>query len=92
MNQALAHGIGFILVKPAQEPTQVDKAGNVHTAVGKMSFEDKQLVENASVLVEAILKAKPATAKGKYLLSAHVSSTMGPGVKLDEVELAREEV
>ena len=69
----------------------MDKAGNVHTAVGKLSFEHGQLVDNASALVDAILKAKPATAKGKYLMSAHVSSTMGPGVKLDEVELARVE-
>ena len=79
-------------IKAGKVEFRVDKAGNVHTAVGKMSFEDKQLVENASALVEAILKAKPATAKGKFLLSAHVSSTMGPGVKLDEVELARAEV
>ena len=78
-------------IKAGKVEFRVDKAGNVHTAVGKMSFADEQLVANASALVEAILKAKPATAKGKYVLSAHVSSTMGPGVKLDEAELARVE-
>ena len=78
-------------IKAGKVEFRVDKAGNVHTAVGKMSFDDGQLVANASALVDAILKAKPATAKGKYLMSAYVSSTMGPGVKLDEAELAQVE-
>ena len=78
-------------IKAGKVEFRVDKAGNVQTAVGKMSFEEDQLVENAGALIDAILKAKPAASKGKYVRSAYLSSTMGPGVKLDEVELEQSE-
>ncbi len=62
---------------------RVDKAGNVHTPIGKRSFPAEQLIGNAMALIEAIVRAKPAAAKGNYLRSVTVSTTMGPGVKLD---------
>ncbi|MBI3635932.1 MAG: 50S ribosomal protein L1 [Candidatus Rokubacteria bacterium] len=62
---------------------RVDKAGNIHTPVGKKSFPAEQLVANAMALIEAIVRAKPAAAKGNYLRSVTVSTTMGPGVRLD---------
>jgi len=62
---------------------RVEKAGIVHAPVGKISFSKDQLVENASILLEALLKAKPASAKGKYLKGISISSTMGPGIKID---------
>jgi large subunit ribosomal protein L1 len=62
---------------------RVDKAGNVHTPVGKRSFNEQQLRDNAMALIEAIVRAKPAAAKGTYLRSLTVSSTMSPGVPVD---------
>jgi len=66
---------------------KVDKAGVIHASVGKVSFTVDQLSENLTLLLESIMKAKPASAKGKYLKSASISSTMGPGVKLDLNEI-----
>lgn len=62
---------------------RVDKAGVVHAPVGKVSFAADRLVENAHALMESIVKAKPSAAKGKYLKSVTLSSTMGPGVDID---------
>jgi large subunit ribosomal protein L1 len=62
---------------------RVDKAGIVHCPIGKRSFEVKQLVENASALFEAIVRAKPSSSKGAYIKKISVSSTMGPGVWID---------
>jgi large subunit ribosomal protein L1 len=62
---------------------RAEKAGIVHMCVGKVSFTDEQIKENFKAALGAILRAKPATAKGKYLISATLSSTMGPGVPLD---------
>src|SRR5512145_689441 len=62
---------------------RVDKAGNIHTPVGKRSFSKEQISANALALLEAIVRAKPAAAKGQYLRSITVSSTMGPGIKVD---------
>jgi large subunit ribosomal protein L1 len=62
---------------------RVDKGGVIHVAVGKVSFPAAKLVENADTLINAVLKAKPAAAKGKYVQSATICSTMGPGVALD---------
>ena len=62
---------------------RVDKAGNVHVPVGKVSFEEQKLLDNASAVIDSIIKAKPASAKGTYLLRVAVSSTMGPGVRVD---------
>jgi large subunit ribosomal protein L1 len=62
---------------------RVDKAGNVHAPIGKRSFPAEHLIANALALIEAILRAKPASAKGNYLRSLTVSSTMGPGIPID---------
>jgi len=62
---------------------RVEKAGIVHARIGKVSFEAKQIAENATALIDALLRAKPSTAKGIYLRSITLSSTMGPGVKID---------
>ncbi len=66
---------------------RVDKSGVIHAPLGKLSFEAKKLQENVEALVTAILKAKPASAKGKYVRSVNLASTMGPGVRLDEAIL-----
>lgn len=63
---------------------RVDKAGIVHAPVGKKSFETKKLAENFMVLLESLVKAKPASAKGQYVKSITISTTMGPGVKVDQ--------
>jgi len=62
---------------------RVDKTGNVHVPVGKASFERDKLIENIKTFMESIVRAKPSAAKGLYLRSAHVSSTMGPSVPVD---------
>src|SRR4029450_192335 len=64
---------------------RVDKAGNIHTPVGKRSSNEQQLRDNAMALIEAIVRAKPSAAKGNYLRSLTVSSTMSPGVPIDAV-------
>jgi large subunit ribosomal protein L1 len=74
-------------VKAGKVEFRVDKTAIVHVPLGKLSFEDEKLVENARALVQAVVRAKPATAKGKYLLSIHVASTMGPGVSVDPVAM-----
>ena len=67
---------------------RVDKAGNVHVPVGKRSFPAEQLVANAIALLDAIVRAKPAAAKGQYLRSVTVAPTMGPGIKVDTQRVA----
>ncbi len=67
---------------------RVDKAGNIHTPVGKRSFNEQQLADNAMALIEAIVRAKPSASKGIYLRSLTVSTTMGPGVPLDAQAVA----
>ncbi|MBT4857126.1 50S ribosomal protein L1 [Candidatus Uhrbacteria bacterium] len=62
---------------------KLDNTSNIHLIVGKASFEEKQLMENTSVVVEAIKKAKPAAAKGIYIKSATITSSMGPAVRID---------
>lgn len=62
---------------------RVDKTGVIHAPVGKVSFEKDLLLENASTLINAIVRAKPSAAKGKYVRTATICSTMGPGVPLD---------
>src|SRR5438046_88335 len=74
-------------IKAGKVEFRVDKTGIVHAPVGKTSFETDRLVANAHALVESIVKAKPPAAKGKYLKSVTVSSTMGPGVKIDTTHL-----
>ena len=62
---------------------RVEKAGIIHMSIGKVSFPTEHLLNNFQALVSALLKAKPATAKGRYLRDITVSSTMGPGVRID---------
>jgi len=62
---------------------KTEKAGLIHVPIGKVSFDDQKLIENAMAVIDAIIKAKPPTSKGKYLKKVAVSSTMGPGVKID---------
>jgi len=62
---------------------RVDKTGVIHAPVGKVSFERDLLLENASTLINAVVRAKPSAAKGKYVRTATICSTMGPGVQLD---------
>src|SRR4029079_11635014 len=70
-------------IKAGKVEFRVDKTGIVHAPVGKWSFETAKLVANAHALVDSVVKAKPPAAKGKYLKSVTVSSTMGPGVRID---------
>ena len=70
-------------IKAGKVEFRVDKTGIVHAPVGKISFPAQSLVENAHALVDSVVKAKPAAAKGKYVKSVTMSSTMGPGVLID---------
>ena len=70
-------------IKAGKVEYRVDKTGIVHAPVGKVSFGPEKLLENARALIDSILRAKPAAAKGKYVKSIALSSTMGPGVKVD---------
>ncbi len=75
-------------IKAGKVEFRVDKTAIIHVAVGKLSFDDNQLLENTRTLLQAVMKAKPSAAKGKYVKSVYVSSTMGPGVAIhpEEVE------
>src|SRR6202162_1410453 len=70
-------------VKAGKVEFRVDKTGVIHVPVGKVNFETPKLIENASSLIQAVIKAKPAAAKGKYVKSVTICSTMGPGIHLD---------
>lgn len=70
-------------IKAGKIEYRADKAGNVHAAIGKVSFDTEKLAENLQVLAEALIKAKPAAAKGTYMKSCNVSSTMGPSVPVN---------
>jgi large subunit ribosomal protein L1 len=78
-------------IKAGKVEFRVDKTGIVHAPVGKTSFDASRLLENAHALVDSVVKAKPPAAKGRYLKSITVSSTMGPGVRIDtaSVETAK---
>jgi large subunit ribosomal protein L1 len=67
---------------------RVEKAGIVHTSVGKMNFEADKLAENVRAFLNTIVKLKPASAKGQYIKSIYLSSTMGPGLKINKEEIA----
>jgi large subunit ribosomal protein L1 len=69
---------------------KVDKAGNVHVPIGKVSFQAGQIKDNAQTVFDSLLKAKPSSSKGKYIKSATLSSTMGPGIPLDSVGIAKQ--
>lgn len=70
-------------IKAGKIEFRVDKTGNVHAPIGKASFSAEQLVDNLQAFLETIVRAKPSAAKGTYLRSATLSSTMGPGVRVD---------
>ncbi|MCP8618058.1 50S ribosomal protein L1 [Salirhabdus salicampi] len=70
-------------IKAGKVEYRVDKSGNIHVPIGKVSFEDDKLVENFVALVETLQKAKPQASKGTYMRNVSVSSTMGPGVRVD---------
>ncbi len=70
-------------IKAGKIEFRVDKTGNVHAPIGKASFSEVQLTENLQAFMDTIVRAKPAAAKGVYIRSATVSSTMGPGVRLE---------
>jgi large subunit ribosomal protein L1 len=75
-------------IKAGKVEYRVDKAGNIHVPIGKVSFEDAKLVENFKTIADTLLKAKPAAAKGTYMKNATVASTMGPGVRVDVSTIA----
>ncbi len=74
-------------LKAGKVEFRVEKAGIVHVPVGKASFGEQKLTENAQALLTSLIRAKPAAAKGNYLISVAVASTMGPGVKVDPAAL-----
>jgi large subunit ribosomal protein L1 len=74
-------------IKAGKVEFRVDKTGIIHAPLGKTSFGGAQLVENAHALVDSIVKAKPSAAKGKYLKSVTLSSTMGPGIRIDTTHI-----
>jgi len=76
-------------VKAGKVDYRVDKAGVVHARIGKLSFGEQKLLDNAHALLSAILRAKPASAKGNYIRSVALSSTMGPGVRVDIASAAK---
>ena len=70
-------------IKAGKIEFRVDKTGNVHAPIGKISFKPEQLADNVQAFMDTIVRAKPPAAKGTYIRSATISSTMGPGVRLD---------
>jgi len=74
-------------IKAGKVEFRVDKTAIIHAPVGKVSFSHENLVENARMLISAVQKAKPATAKGRYLHTVYLCSTMGPGIQVDLVSL-----
>ena len=74
-------------IKAGKVEFRVDKTAIIHVAVGKLSFDDDKLLENTKTLLQAVMRAKPSSAKGKYVQSVYVSSTMGPGVAVDPEEV-----
>ena len=69
---------------------KTDKAGIIHTTIGKIDFEAQKLAENINFLIDDLIKAKPSTAKGKYMTNISISSTMGPGIKVDLATVGNE--
>jgi large subunit ribosomal protein L1 len=75
-------------VKAGKVEFRVDKGGNIHAPVGKASFASDRLAENALALISSVIRAKPSAAKGRYVKSVTVSSTMGPGISIDPESVA----
>ncbi|MDQ0340174.1 large subunit ribosomal protein L1 [Caldalkalibacillus uzonensis] len=75
-------------IKAGKIEYRVDKSGNIHVPVGKVSFDTAKLINNINTVMEALIKAKPAAAKGTYLRNVSLSSTMGPGVRVTTTKFA----
>jgi large subunit ribosomal protein L1 len=75
-------------IKAGKVEFRVDKAGIIHVPVGRVSFAEEALIENARALIDALIRMKPASSKGQYVKGIAVSSTMGPGVKVDPAQAA----
>ena len=76
-------------IKAGKVEYKAEKAGIVHVPIGKISFDTDKLLENAKSVINSIIKAKPATSKGKYLKKIYISSTMGPGIAVDPASLGK---
>jgi len=74
-------------VKAGKIEFRVDKTGIIHTSLGKLDFEEEKLVENAKTFLNTIVKLRPASVKGQYILSLFLSSSMGPGLKINRDEI-----
>jgi large subunit ribosomal protein L1 len=70
-------------LKAGKVEYRVDRAGNIHSAVGKAGFGHEKLATNARAFIDAVIRAKPAASKGQYVRNVSVSTTMGPGIKID---------
>ncbi|WP_078415000.1 50S ribosomal protein L1 [Priestia abyssalis] len=75
-------------IKAGKVEYRVDKAGNIHVPIGKVSFDNEKLIENFATIHETMLKVKPSAAKGTYMKNVSVTSTMGPGIKVDPATFA----
>jgi large subunit ribosomal protein L1 len=75
-------------IKAGKVEFRVDKAGIIHAPVGKVSFSDEALIENARAIIDTLIRMKPASSKGQYIKGIAVSSTMGPGIKVDHLQAA----
>jgi large subunit ribosomal protein L1 len=76
-------------IKAGKVEYKAEKAGIVHVPIGKVSFDTQKLIDNGKAVIDSIVKAKPATSKGKYLKKIFISSTMGPGVAVDTASLGK---
>ena len=76
-------------IKAGKVEFRVDKTSIIHTPIGKVSFDTDKLLENTRTLIDSVIKAKPSTAKGKYLESVFLSSTMGPGIAIEITSLEK---
>lgn len=83
-------GKAILEIRKGRVEYKVDKAGNIHVPIGKVSFQEQQIKENAQAVFDSILRAKPSSSKGKYVKSATLSSTMGPGIHLDSIAIAKQ--
>jgi large subunit ribosomal protein L1 len=73
-------------IKGGKVEFKMDKQANIHLGIGKLSFAENVIYDNANALIEAVLKARPSSLKGEYIRNIHLTSTMGPGIKLDQNE------